>query len=259
MRRYGAFRGRIWPLVLVAVVAAAAARAVAADDDGRDLVKRVFDAAPKTPFVAKLMLSSEGGLTRELEVRHKRIGDAEVSYMEVTAPLDVKDTRFLFFDRVQGRDEQYIYLPAMKRSLQVADEMRKQPFLGSEFYVSDLVTPELDAFTYTIVGEKKVGDASCKLVEVTPRVPKNELYSKARVAIDPAALVVMQTEFFDLKGKPLKVWTIGKLEKIDGFWTPLEQRMTNVQEKRSSTFTTTQIRYNVELPDSVFTRTYLTH
>jgi hypothetical protein len=254
--RWGAALG-----IMAALVIGSPARAADAPkgaDDAHALVKRMLDAVPSLPFIAKLALSSEGGLARSLELRHKRLGETDASYMEVTEPLDVKDTRFLFLDRIEGRDEQYIFLPALKRSVQVADEIRKQPFLGSEFYVSDLVRPELDAFTYSFVGDESVGGRSCKLVEVMPKTPANEIYSKARAAIDPVDLVVMRTEFFDPRGKLLKIWTIEKLEKVDGIWTPLEQKMTNVQEKRSSRLDLKDVRYRVELPDSMFTRTYLT-
>ncbi len=246
--------GALAALLVIAVPTTGGAE----DGDARALVKRVLDAAPKKPFVAKLTLSTEGGLARELELRHKYVNGAEASYMEVTAPLDVKDTRFLFFDRVEGKDEQFIYLPAMKRSIQVSDDVRKQPFLGSEFYVSDLVSPELDAYTYAFTGDATVGGRACKLVEARPKTPATELYSRVVVAIDPADLVVMRTEFFDPKDKPLKTWTVEKLEKIDTVWTPRTQKMANLQEKGSSTLEIREIKYGSDVPDSVFARTYLT-
>src|SRR5512135_2186247 len=80
-----------------------------ADDGALDLTKRVQDAAPKTPLAAKGKITSDRGLVRELELSHKVInGDIDASYMEVTAPMDLKDTRFLFFDHKTGRDEQFI-------------------------------------------------------------------------------------------------------------------------------------------------------
>jgi outer membrane lipoprotein-sorting protein len=244
-------------IAAIGMLGGASPAAHGAGEDPRDLLKRVLDSAPKKPFVAKMRLATEGGLARELMLNHKHVGDAEASYMDVTAPLDVKDMRFLFFDRIEGRDEQYIYMPAIKRSIQVADEIRKQPFLGSEFYVSDLVTPELDSFTYVFAGDETVAGRACKLVEVTPKSAADQLYSKAILAIDPADLVIVRTQFFDPKGKPLKVWTIDKLERIDGVWTPLVQRMTNQQENRTSTLEISEVRYNVELPDNMFTRTNL--
>ncbi|HXQ23176.1 MAG TPA: outer membrane lipoprotein-sorting protein, partial [Candidatus Acidoferrales bacterium] len=115
-------------IVAVTVVLVAPVRA----DEGsaEDLVKRVRDAVPKVPFLAKMTLTSDRGWVRELELSHKHLNnDVEAGYMEVTAPMDLKDTRFLVFDHEKGRDEQFIYVPAAKRAIQVGPQTRKQDFL----------------------------------------------------------------------------------------------------------------------------------
>jgi hypothetical protein len=230
-----------------------------ADESALDLMKRVRAAAPKTAFVAKGKLVSDRGLTRELELSHKHMNDGvEASYMEVTAPMDLKDTRFLFFDHETGRDVQFIYVPAAKRAIQVGGQTRKQSFLGSEFYVGDFAQPELDAFTYSFVGEETVGGRKCKLVQAVPKNTEDMLYSKSIAAVDPNDLVVMRTQLFDDKGQLQKVWTIEKIEKIDGNWTPLKQKIEDVQEKHWSELEMSEVKYNAQLPDDIFNKSYLT-
>jgi hypothetical protein len=229
-----------------------------ADDGARDLVKRVLEAVPTVPLSATATLTSDRGWTRQLELSRAFVNGADTSYLEVTAPLDLKDTRFLLIDRAEGRDEQFMFIPAVKRAMQVSDETRKQPFLGSDFYVSDMVRPELDAFTYRFVGEEKVEARATKLVEAVPKNPEHELYGKTVAAIDPADLLVVRVQFFDLKGAPLKVWTLEKVEKVDGIWTPLVQKMQALQEPHESRLTLTEVQYNADLPADVFNRTYLT-
>jgi outer membrane lipoprotein-sorting protein len=233
--------------------------AQAQDNAARDLVQKVRDAAPKVPFRARMVLTSDRGWERDLELSHKRLSDGtEASYMEVTAPMDLKDTRFLVFDHPSGRDEQFIYVPAARRAIQVGAQTRKQEFLGSEFAVGDLVQPDVGAFTYSFVGEEDVGGHHCKLVEAVPKTPGDELYAKTVFAIDPTALVVMRTQFFDDKGQLLKVWTVEKLEQREGRWTPLQQEMKNVQDHHWSRITLTDVQYNAKLPDETFNRSYLT-
>jgi hypothetical protein len=250
---------------LVSVVAVGAMIVVAlvapgrADESALDLMKRMRAAAPKTAFVAKGKLVSDRGLTRELELSHKHMNDGvEASYMEVTAPMDLKDTRFLFFDHETGRDVQFIYVPAAKRAIQVGGQTRKQSFLGSEFYVGDFAQPELDAFTYSFVGEETVGGRKCKLVQAVPKNTEDMLYSKSIAAVDPNDLVVMRTQLFDDKGQLQKVWTIEKIEKIDGNWTPLKQKIEDVQEKHWSELEMSEVKYNAQLPDDIFNKSYLT-
>jgi hypothetical protein len=247
-------------LVATVVIIAALTPASRADEESaRDLVQRVRDAAPKAPLFAKGKITSDRGLVRELELSRKQLNnDVSASYMEVTAPLDLKDTRFLFFDHKTGRDEQFIYVPAAKRAIQVGAQTRKQSFLGSEFYVGDFAEPEIDAFTYSFVGEENVGGRQCKLVQVVPKTLDDALYSKSIVAIDPKDLVVVRTQLFDDKGNLLKVWTIEKLDKIDGMWTPVKQKIEDVQEKHWSELEMSEIKYNAQLPDEVFNKSYLT-
>jgi hypothetical protein len=229
----------------------------AQDASALDLIKRAHEAAPRGPFTAKGTLTSDRGWTREFELSHAWTDGVSATYMEVTAPRDLKDTRFLVLDRDTGSDEQHIYVPAAKRSIQVGGDIRKQPFLGSEFYVGDLVQPNLDTFDYSFAGEEEVAGRKCKLVEAVPKNPAEELYGKSILAVDPADLLIVRGQFFDDKGKLQKVFTLEKVEKIDGVWMPLEQRMVNVQENHWSRFDLSEVKYDVTLPDQVFSRWYL--
>jgi outer membrane lipoprotein-sorting protein len=230
----------------------------AQDENARALLDKVEASIPHIPLMGKATLTSPSrGWAREMTLMYKRIGDVDASYMEVTSPLDVKDTRFLLLDHEHGADEQFIYVPAIKRSIQVSEQTRKQPFLGSDFYVSDMVRPDLDGYTYRFVGEEDVLGRHCKLIESTPKDPAKEPYSKSIIAVDPKDLVIVRTQFFDAKGKLLKVWTIEKLEKIDGYWTPMVQVMKNVQDGTESKLTLTEIKYNADIPDETFRRAYL--
>src|SRR5262249_32938470 len=93
---------------LAAVLLALAVGGRAEDGEARDLMQRVRDAVPGAPLLAKATMTSDRGWTRELELSHKRLNnDIDASYMEVTAPMDLKDTRFLVFDHKVGRDEQW--------------------------------------------------------------------------------------------------------------------------------------------------------
>jgi hypothetical protein len=71
--------------------------------------------------------------------------------------------------------------------------------------------------------------------------------------------LVLRTQFFDKEGKPLKVWTIEKLEKVDGNWTPLVQKMKNLQDHHESQLELVEVKYNAQLSDEIFQRSYLQH
>jgi outer membrane lipoprotein-sorting protein len=244
-------------MAAAAMAATLAATSRAADDGALALVRQVRQAAPSTPFTAHVELSSDAGWTRELTLNRKTVGQVDASYMEVTAPADLKDTRFLYLDHRDGPDEQAMYVPAAKRVIRISPQTRTQAFLGSEFAIGDLVQPQVDDATYRFVGETEVGGRHAKLVESVPKNPADAMYSKTIVALDPTDLLVLQTEFFDGKGRSLKVWTIEKLQKIDGVWTPLEQSMQNKQQPHWTKLKLRDVKYNAPLSDEMFERTYL--
>lgn len=243
--------------VLTALMLLVAVCARAQEDGARDLIRAVRQAAPAITFAAKMTLACDRG-TRELEVSHKSLPDGtQVSYMEVTAPIELKDTRFLVFDHVAGPDEQFIYVPSVKRAVKLGDQSRKQPFLGSEFAAGDWVQPDLDSYSYRTVGQEEIGKRHCQMIEAVPKTPADEPYGKILIAIDPVDHLVLRRQFFDASGVLLKVWTVEKLERIDGVWTVLEQLMTNVQEHHWSRILLSDLHYNAKVADEVFSQAYL--
>jgi negative regulator of sigma E activity len=248
---------RAWGVLAVGVLLAfGVPSATAEDGEARGMVKRVMDALPKVPFVAKLKLTTDQG-GREIRLSHKLVQGARASYLEVVAPESLQGMRFLFLERVGGLAEQYIKIAGARNAVRVADQIRKQPFLESAFYVSDLVEPPLDVFTYRFTGEEQLLGRNCKLIEAVPKNPEEGVYGRTVVAVDPSDLLVLRRQFFDGKGNLLKVWTIEKVEKIDGIWTLTQQRMENVQDHATSRLEVAEIKYNVELPDTMFAPTYL--
>ena len=252
-------RSRGWAFAVALSVAVLWATTARADDDaGRALLKQVIDAVPKVPFIAKMILKSQNGLVREMTLERKPTKEGDATYLEVTAPDNLKDTRFLFFERGPAGTSQYMYVPFMKRTIQIRDEARKQPFLGSEFYVSDLILPDLDAFKYAVVGQETVGGRACTLVQSEPKTPgPDEMYSRLVLAIDPKDSLILRTQFYDPKGNLMKVWTIDKFEQVDSYWTPMQQTVANVPENTQSVLTLTEVKYNANVPDLVFTKPHL--
>jgi hypothetical protein len=230
--------------------------AAAQDAEARSLMKRVVDALPKVSFISTLKLTTPQG-ARELVLRHKLVGGARASFLEVTTPADLEGMRFLFLEHADKPSEQYIKIPAARHGVLVSESARKQPFLGSSFAVADLVEPDLDAFTYRFAGETTVLGRPCRLVESVPKKPEDALYGKVINALDPTDLLALQREFFDQKDHPLKVWQVRKVERIDGNWTIRDQTMRSVRDHGTSRLEVETITFNVELPDSMFTPAYL--
>jgi hypothetical protein len=244
--------------VLIALVAASSWPALAEEQKTpRELLKEAIESYPDTPFTAKAKLSWEQ-IAREMTLSHRRVDDqTSGSYLEVTAPRNLAGTRFLFLERKQRRDDQFIKVPDLHRVLQVGEKQRAEPFLGSDFYVSDMIAPDVDSFELTELSRETVAGRECRIIEAVPNPSTEWQYGKARYAVQPDDRLVLRTEFFDKKGNLFKVWTLDKVEKVNGIWTPYVQRMKNLQQKTESTLELVEIQYGVTLPDEMFTRSYL--
>jgi hypothetical protein len=231
--------------------------AAAETNAARELVHRALAAIPRVPFVATMQLSVERGAPRILQLQHKVVGGNRASYLEVREPLDVRGMRFLFLEGPDGQAQQFFKIAAARRVIQVADELRRQAFLGSTFYVADLIEPSLDAFTYTFVGDDELLKRSCRLVESVPKQRAGALYAKVIVAVDPRDFLILKRLFLDDNGTVLKAWTVERVEKVNGYWTLLDQRMRNLTDQSESRLEITEIRHNVAIPDETFTPEYL--
>jgi hypothetical protein len=227
------------------------------DPAAAGLVKKAVEALPKVPFQAKLVLTNDKGDKRDVELRHKVVGGARASFLEVVAPEELKGIRFLFLERPTGAPDQYVKIATARSPVRVTDQIRKQPFLDSTFYVSDLVEPNLELFNYRFLPDTGIGGHSVKQVEAVPKYPEGEIYGKTLIAIDPTDLVILRREFYDKNGKLLKVWTVDVVEKVEGVNTIRDQRMKNVQENKESRLQTPEIKYNVELSDAMFAPDHL--
>jgi len=242
---------------LVAAISAASVARGEEKEDARELVRRVLDALPKQSFEAKMTVSSASFEPRELSMVSKYVEGAQGSYLEVTAPEELEGIRFLFMERANEPDDQYIKVKASRTAIHVSEEVRRQPFLESAFYVSDLVRPNLDDYTYSYLGKDVVGGRTTTLVQMTPKDLEKDIYSKTVVALDPKDLLIMRREYYDKNGEKQKVWTVDKVEQIDGIWSLTGQEMHNVQDDSKSRLDISEIKFNVEVPDTIFTPKYL--
>ena len=246
-------------LILATLVVGTAAGTAAADSetDPRDLVKKVLDALPKDSFEARMTVSSGDFEPRELRMVRRYVEGAHGTYLEVSSPPDLEGIRFLFLERANQPNEQYIKVAASRSAIQVSEEVRRQPFLGSTFYVSDLVMPDVDAYSYKYVGKDVIDERTVTLVEMTPVNADTDIYGKTVVALDPKDLLVLRRQYFDKDGKQIKEWTVDKLDKINDTLTPTGQKMVDLRTGASSRLDVSKVDFDAEVTDAIFTPKYL--
>ena len=107
--------------------------------------------------------------TRELRLKVIEVeGDGDRTMFVFDRPRDVKGTAFLVHTHKEEPDEQWLYLPALKRVKRISSSNQSGSFMGSEFSYEDLGTTEVEKFTHRFLRDEPCGDLQCTVLERIP-------------------------------------------------------------------------------------------
>ena len=163
----------------------------------------------------------------------EREGDGDRSITTFQWPADVKGTRMLTWSHATGDDDQWLYLPALKRVKRISSRNKSGAFMGSEFSYEDLGSREVEEYTYKYLGEDEHEGRKCWKMEQYPVSTKSG-YSKEITWVDQGYMNPVKVEYYDRKGELLKVGYFRKMTQYGKYWRADEIFMENVQTKKKS-------------------------
>ncbi|MEH6467080.1 MAG: outer membrane lipoprotein-sorting protein, partial [Porticoccus sp.] len=151
-------------------------------------------------------------------------------------------------------DDQWLYLPALKRVKRISSRNKSGPFVGSEFAFEDFTASELNKFTYTYLKEEACGDLKCDVVERIPRY-ENSGYTKQIAWVDTTDYQIRKIEFYDRRGSLLKELKFGDYRKYaDAYWRSHRLVMKNMQTNKSTDLVYGEYKFGVGLTDNDFVK-----
>jgi outer membrane lipoprotein-sorting protein len=202
--------------------------------------------------------------TRELRsLVLERVDDGDRSLVIFDSPRDVRGTAMLTHSNRTGDDDQWLYLPALKRVRRITAANKSGPFMGSEFAYEDFASQEVEKFTYRWLRDEACpgeGDDPlvCDVVERHP-VDVNSGYSRQVVWIDQSEYRTLKIEYYDRRESLLKTLMLTQYDQYLGrFWRPGDMLMTNHQTGRSTRLVWTRYEFRVGLREGDFTAQGLT-
>lgn len=191
---------------------------------------------------------------RALEIISATDGDKSLTYF--VAPADIQGTSLLSFAKLTGADDQWLYLPALKRVKRIASSNKSGAFVGSEFSYEDFLAQEVERFTYRFLREEPcpVAEARQLTCFVSERVPtyENSGYSKQIGWVDTKEYRPWRLDFFDVKGDQFKRLELGAYKQYGKFWRAHDLRMVNVANGKRTTLLFGEYKLNNGLDKSVF-------
>ena len=173
---------------------------------------------------------------------------------------DVKDTGFLTYDYDDETrdDDQWLYLPALKKTKRIAAGDKSGSFMGSDFSYADLTERPLDYYDYKLLEHSEVRGVPVWVIEAVPRT-EEEIdetgYTKTVSFVRKDNYVVIRSKSWVKKGNRQKYFDVKKLEQIDGIWTPTEMHMATKKGKKvlhRTVLKNTNVKFNQDLGDDLF-------
>ncbi len=181
-------------------------------------------------------------------------GDRTLLFFE--DPADVEGTAFLTHSHAERDDDQWLYLPALKRVKRIASSNRSGAFMSSEFSYEDLGSDEVEKYTYRYLGEDSLGEIDTYRLERTPKTQSG--YSRQIVWLDQDELRIRQIEYYDRGERLLKTLTASDYQRyLDRFWRPLTMEMVNIQNGRRTILNWRDYQFGLSLPARNFERNAL--
>ena len=188
--------------------------------------------------IMKMTLRNSQGAESTREIRGKTLevkGDGDKSLTIFDTPRDVKGTAFLSFTHTLKSDEQWLYLPALKRVKRISSSNKSGPFMGSEFAYEDISSQEVEKYKYKFIKDDKFNGRAVFLMERYPQYKKSG-YTKQVAWIDKEMYQPLKIEFYDRKKSLLKTLTQHDYKKyLDKYWRAGRLEMINHQSKKSTT------------------------
>ncbi len=191
-------------------------------------------------FTANMVmtLKNRAGKTSRRVIRSKTLegkGSGDKSLSLFDEPADVKGTAMLTFSHGLKADDQWLYLPALKRVKRINSRNKSGPFMGSEFAFEDLGSQDVEKYKYKYLREEACGSGwKCHVIERTPAY-KYSGYTKQVTWIDTKEYRPVKVKYYDRKSALLKMLQATGFKQFLGrYWRPTTLSMVNHQSGKST-------------------------
>ncbi len=228
--------------------------AIAQEADRRDFGFQDFEAN-----MTMLLKNKKGDESlRNIRIRTLEVeGDGDKSLSIFDRPADVKGTAFLTYSHTTKPDDQWLYLPALKRVKRISSKNKSGPFMGSEFAYEDISSQEVEKYTYKYLRDEDLNGRKTFVVEQYPTY-KFSGYTRRIAWIDQERYIPLQVEFYDRKNAHLKTLTMSAYEQyLDQYWRAGKMFMQNHQTGKSTLLSWTDYKFRTGLSDADFRKDVL--
>jgi outer membrane lipoprotein-sorting protein len=176
------------------------------------------------------------------------------SLVRVTAPRKDAGNATLMID-----DSMWTYSPKVNRVLKVPSSMMAQSWMGSDFSNKDVSRADsiVDQYDHTLLEKETSEGHTVYVIESIPHEDAAVVWGKEILKVRDDN-VLLAEDFYDQDGKLVKSLRSTKVGRMGGRALALVQRMEKLESEGEWTeIVIEDMRFDLDLPDSLFTRSNL--
>jgi outer membrane lipoprotein-sorting protein len=257
-------RHHMYVLVLV-IAGATAAAAVGGKEAKAPSADEIVSKANLTSYYAgndgraqvKMVITDRSGRTREREMtilrRTVASGGDQKFFVYFHRPADVRNMSYLVWKHVGKDDDRWLYQPALDLVKRIAAGDKRTSFVGSDFLYEDVSGRGVEEDSHELLRSED----SAYVVRNTPKDAGSVEFSRYDVWIDKNTFMPLKAEYYDKSGKKYRLVEALEVKDIQGHPTVLRSKASNLESGGSTVSSFSEVKYDIGLPDDIFTERYL--
>jgi len=228
------------------------AQKINARDEGKQVIQ---------DFSMELIDRNGKKQSRDTKIYRKDYKDQRKSIIIYNNPSNVKGTGFMSYDytTLNKEDDQWLYLPALRKTRRISASNRGDYFLGTDFTYEDIklgTKVSIVDYKRKTIKEETIDGHKCYLVESIPvndRIAKELGYSKVHQWVDAQIWLIRKAQYWDVGGNLLKTTLINEVKQVQGIWTIHKLEAENHKTNHKTNIVFKNVNYQVNVSDNIFT------
>lgn len=231
---------------------------------GSEIMQKVIDAQKVNSSAMDIIMTlvnKDGDKgTRRIQTLILNENDLTKTITLFLEPASVRNTRFLTVENDGRADDQWIFLPSLRKVKRIAAGDKDGSFMGSDFSYSDMGSSgsSVDDSVQTILREEKYNGRNCFVVESIPNAGTDNNYGKYITWVDKTSWLTLKVEFYSKDGRTqIKELNSENIVKENGHWLAKKITMETLESGHKTILEIKQVKYDIPLNPGYFTTTFL--
>jgi len=231
---------------------------------GSEIMQKVIDVQKVNSSAMDILMTlveKDGDTsTRRIQTLILNENDLTKTITLFLEPASVRNTRFLTVENSGRADDQWIFLPSLRKVKRIAAGDKDGSFMGSDFSFSDMGSSgnSVDDSVQTILREEKYIGQNCFVVESVPNAGADNNYGKYITWVDKTSWLTLKVEFYSKDRRTqVKELNSENIVKEYGHWLAKKITMVTLENGHKTILEIKQVKYDIPLNPGYFTTTFL--